>query len=148
MGYTDILVLQAITGANDKQKFIKDHAGDENFRNFLFYALNPLLSYNLSEATLRKEDTSVPNTGYRPFKDIFECCEYLSRLRGLDDATVRQIKMFLYATPEDARELYHLSRYQRDSLLRRAKLRQANRTARARAKNQHLYPTKLRPRAE
>lgn len=106
MGYTDILVLQAITGANDKQKFIKDHAGDENFRNFLYYALNPLLSYNLSEATLRKEDTSVPNTGYRPFKDIFECCEYLSRLRGLDDATVRQIKMFLYATPEDARELY------------------------------------------
>lgn len=106
MGYTDILVLQSITGANDKQKFIKEHAGDENFRNFLYYALNPLLSYNLSEATLRKEDTSVPNTGYRPFKDIFECCEYLSRLRGLDDATVRQIKMFLNATPEDARELY------------------------------------------
>lgn len=106
MGYTDILVLQAITGANDKQKFIKDHAGDENFRNFLYYALNPLLSYNLSEATLRKEDTSIPNTEYRPFKDIFECCEYLSRLRGLDDATVRQVKMFLNATPEDARELY------------------------------------------
>lgn len=106
MGYTDILVLQSITGANDKQKFIKEHANDENFRNFLYYALNPLLSYNLSEATLRKEDTSVPNTGYRPFKDIFECCEYLSRLRGLDDATVRQIKMFLNATPDDARELY------------------------------------------
>lgn len=106
MGYTDILVLQSITGANDKQKFIKEHANDENFRNFLYYTLNPLLSYNLSEATLRKEDTSIPNTGCRPFKDIFECCEYLSRLRGLDDATVRQIKMFLYATPEDARELY------------------------------------------
>lgn len=106
MGYTDILVLQSITGANDKQKFIKEHANDENFRNFLYYTLNPLLSYNLSEATLRKEDTSVPNTGYRPFKDIFECCEYLSRLRGLDDATVRQIKMFLNATPDDARELY------------------------------------------
>lgn len=106
MGYADILTLQAITGAKDKQRFIKDHADDEGFRNFLYYALNPMLSYNLSEATLRKEDKTVPNTGYRPFKDIFECCEYLSRLRGLDDATVRQIKMFLNATPEDARELY------------------------------------------
>lgn len=106
MGYTDILTLQSITGANDKQQFIKDHADDENFRNFLYYALNPLLSYNLSEATLRKEDNTAPSTGYRPFKDIFECCEYLSRLRGLDDATVRQIKMFLSATPDDARELY------------------------------------------
>lgn len=106
MGYADILTLQAITGAKDKQRFIKDHADDEGFRNFLYYALNPMLSYNLSEATLRKEDKTVPNTGYRPFKDIFECCEYLSRLRGLDDATVRQIKMFLNATPKDARELY------------------------------------------
>lgn len=106
MGYTDILVLQSISGSNDKQKFIKDHASDENFRNFLYYALNPLLSYNLSESTLRKEDSSIPVTGYRPFKDIFECCEHLSRLRGLDDATVRQVKMFLYATPKDARELY------------------------------------------
>lgn len=106
MGYTDILTLQSITGANDKQQFIKDHADDENFRNFLYYALNPLLSYNLSEATLRKEDNTVPSAGYRPFKDIFECCEYLSRLRGLDDATVRQVKMFLNATSDNARELY------------------------------------------
>ncbi len=106
MGYKDILILQTISGTKDKQKFIKDHANDDGFKNFLYYALNPMLSYNLSEVTLRKEDESIPNTGYRPFKDIFECCEYLSRLRGLDDATIRQVKMFLKATPEDARELY------------------------------------------
>lgn len=106
MGYTDILSLQAINGSNDKQKFIKEHANDEGFKSFLYYALNPLLSYNLSEKTLRKEDNISQNSGYKPFKDIFECCEYLSRLRGIDDATVRQVKMFLNTIPDDARELY------------------------------------------
>lgn len=106
MGYTDILSLQAINGSNDKQKFIKEHANDEGFKSFLYYALNPLLSYNLSEKTLRKEDNIPQNSGYKPFKDIFECCEYLSRLRGIDDATVRQVKMFLNTIPDDARELY------------------------------------------
>lgn len=106
MGYTDILSLQAINGSNDKQKFIKEHANDEGFKSFLYYALNPLLSYNLSEKTLRKEDGIPQNSGYKPFKDIFECCEYLSRLRGIDDATVRQVKMFLNTIPDDARELY------------------------------------------
>lgn len=106
MGYTDILSLLAINGSNDKQKFIKEHANDEGFKSFLYYALNPLLSYNLSEKTLRKEDGIPQNSGYKPFKDIFECCEYLSRLRGIDDATVRQVKMFLNTIPDDARELY------------------------------------------
>lgn len=105
MSYTDILSLQAINGTKDKQRFIKDHAKDENFRNFLYYTLNPLLTYNLSEATLRDNNDGIV-MGYKPFKNIFECCEYLSRLRGLDDATVRQVKMFLNSVPDDAKELY------------------------------------------
>ena len=106
MGYTDILALQSMTGTKNKQAFIKKHANDEGFKNFLYYALNPLLTYNLSEATLRKEEGLTDGIEYKPFKDIFECCEHLSRLRGIDDATVRMVKMFLYGTPDDAKELY------------------------------------------
>lgn len=107
MGYKDILNLQAITGSKDKAQFIKEHSNDDNFKKFLYYALNPLLSYNISETTLRKEsDIAIQSGNYCPFKDVFECCEYLSRLRGLDDATVRQVKMFIFTVPEDARELY------------------------------------------
>ena len=42
------------------------------------------------------------------FNDIFECCEYLSRLRSMDDATLRQIKTLLdmkYPDQEE-KELY------------------------------------------
>ena len=106
MGYQDILKLQSIDGSNNKKKFIQSHAYDTNFRNFLYYALNPLLTYHLSETTLRKDDESINNVSYRPFKDIFECCEYLSRLRGIDDATIRQVKMFINTSPEQAKELY------------------------------------------
>ena len=54
MGYSDILTLQALNGALAKQKFIKDHSEDGWFRQFLYYALNPVLTYNVSEKTLRK----------------------------------------------------------------------------------------------
>lgn len=108
MGYTDVLTLQSLKGANKKLQFLKEHSEDEWLRRFLYYALNPLLTYNLSEKTLRVEDeSSVPDTGLVFFKDIFECCEYLSRLRALDDATVRQVKILLYRhCSGDAREIY------------------------------------------
>lgn len=108
MGYTDVLTLQSLRGANKKLQFLKEHGEDEWLRRFLYYALNPLLTYNLSEKTLREEDeSSVPDSGLVFFEDIFECCEYLSRLRALDDATVRQVKTLLYHhCSKDAREIY------------------------------------------
>lgn len=109
MGYADIYKLQSISGANAKQKFIKERIGDEWFKRFLYYALNPVITYNLSEKTLRDTDNNIPDEKLRNvvlFSDIFECCEYLSRLRGLDDATVRQVKMFLSQCNEEAREIY------------------------------------------
>lgn len=40
------------------------------------------------------------------FKDIFECCEYLSRLRAVDDATLRQVQVLLFVhTPPEDREI-------------------------------------------
>lgn len=110
MGYSDIYALQSLNGANAKQKFIKDHSNDEWFKRFLYYALNPVLTYNISEKTLRKlVDTPLTNADAKLvfFNDIFECCEYLSRLRGVDDATLRQVQLFLHTHCEpEAREIF------------------------------------------
>lgn len=99
MGIASILELQKVTGANAKQKVIRQHADDEWFKMFLYFALNPLLTYNLSEKTLAKtdsDDSVLANTRLIFFNNIFECCEFLSRLRGVDDATIRQVKLLLY----------------------------------------------------
>lgn len=91
-----VIALQELNGANEKQRFLKENADDARFTKFLYYALNPLLTYNLSENTLRDKPDNSPCKGFITFTDIFDCCEQLSRLRGLDDATVRQVKNFLY----------------------------------------------------
>lgn len=110
MGYSDIYTIQRLNGANAKQEFIKTRSNDDWFKKFIYYALNPVLTYNVSEKILRKL-AEVPPTDENAklvfFKDIFECCEYLSRLRGIDDATLRQVQLFLYDHCDpDERELY------------------------------------------
>lgn len=99
MGIASILELQKVSGANAKQEVIRQHANDEWFKMFLYFALNPLITYNLSEKTLAKtdaDDAALANTRLIFFNNIFECCDFLSRLRGVDDATVRQVKLLLY----------------------------------------------------
>lgn len=104
----DIYTLQSLSGANAKMEFIKAHEADNGFRMFLYYALNPFLTYNLSEGTLRKtKSDQLDNAKLMFFTNIFECCEFLARLRGIDNATIRQVKVFLYNHCSEAdRELY------------------------------------------
>ena len=110
MGYKDIYKLQSIAGANAKCEFIKAHRDDTYFKRFLYFALNPMLTYNISKKSTNKLMAEENFDGQKLifFNDIFECCEHLSRLRGMDDATLRQVKMLLNVKyPEmDERELY------------------------------------------
>lgn len=110
MGYKDIYKLQSITGANAKCEFIKVHRDDTYFKRFLYFALNPMLTYNISKKSTDKLMAEENFDGQKLifFNDIFECCEHLSRLRGMDDATLRQVKMLLNVKyPErDERDLY------------------------------------------
>lgn len=110
MGYKDIYKLQSITGANAKCEFIKAHRDDIYFKRFLYFALNPMLTYNISKKSTDKLMAEENFDGQKLifFNDIFECCEHLSRLRGMDDATLRQVKMLLNVKyPEkDERDLY------------------------------------------
>lgn len=110
MGYKDIYKLQSIAGANAKCEFIKAHRDDTYFKRFLYFALNPMLTYNISKKSTDKLMAEENFDGQKLifFNDIFECCEHLSRLRSMDDATLRQVKMLLNVKyPEmDERELY------------------------------------------
>lgn len=82
MGYKDIYKLQEIGGAKAKCDFIKEHADDGYFKRFLYFALNPLITYNISKKSLDKLVTEEGTEGQKLifFNDIFECCEHLSRL--------------------------------------------------------------------
>lgn len=110
MSYKDIYKLQSISGAKAKCDFIKSHDEDPYFKRFLYFALNPLITYNISKKSLDKLMSGNNTDGQKLifFNDIFECCEHLSRLRSMDDATLRQIKTLLdmkYPDQEE-KELY------------------------------------------
>lgn len=110
MSYKDIYKLQSISGAKAKCDFIKSHDEDPYFKRFLYFALNPLITYNISKKSLDKLMSGNNTDGQKLifFNDIFECCEHLSRLRSMDDATLRQIKTLLdmkYPEQEE-KELY------------------------------------------
>jgi len=103
-----IQALQIARGQNAKQDVLRSLCKDHWFRTFLYYALNPFLKYNLSEAALRKAPAVyAERLPLLYFNDIFECCEFLSQRRGVDEAVVMQVKVFLYfhCTPSE-REIY------------------------------------------
>ena len=104
MGYKDVYSLQNLTGAIAKQNFIREHSDDEWFCKFLYYALNPMITYNLSEQTLKR--FSSFSTATHSYKNIFEVCEMLSLRKGVDDATIHIVCSFLRVLPDDEKELY------------------------------------------
>lgn len=104
MNYLPIIALKKIRGANKKREFIRNNAEDEEFKLFLYYALNPLLSYNLSEKSLAVLDGCGSTS--EMFTDIFDCCQYLSMLKAMDATTLVRVKAFLLTCNPDEQRLY------------------------------------------
>lgn len=104
MSVKDIASLQLITGAKAKQEFVRAHANDEIFCRLLYYALNPMLTYNVSEDTLRNR---VPGA-WQPndYKNIFEICDMLASRKGVDDYTLDTVCSFLRVRNLEEQELY------------------------------------------
>lgn len=100
-----ILLLQEAGGVTDKKRIISDNADNQCFQKLLYYALNPLLTYKISENTLTKPMPAYANIG-DGFDDIFDVFEKLSSKKALDDTTVYQVKAFLSNLPERERELF------------------------------------------
>ena len=96
--FESITELQKAHGQKEKEAVLRKYSEDDTFRRFLYYALNQSMAYNLSEKTLRinVDEKACKKMPLVFFDDLFSCCDYLSRLRGLDDATVRQVKVLIY----------------------------------------------------
>ena len=104
--FQKITELQNAQGAKAKTVVLEKYKKDESFCKLLYYALNPLISYHLSEKTLRELDTDrLANAKPVSFSNILDCCEYLSRLRGIDDGTTREVGAMLLMYPEQEREI-------------------------------------------
>lgn len=101
-----INALQNASGSLKKQEILRLGSEDENFRKLLYYALNPMLTYKISEQRLRTPvayDPAVTLT----MPDIFDICESLSKRKALDDATVYQVCVFVQnMCPPHEMELY------------------------------------------
>lgn len=101
-----VLEIQSASGSNAKKSVIQKYAEDETFKRLLYYALNPMLTYNVSESTLRIAAEYNPKITLT-FTDIFTICEALSYRRGLSDVTIYQVRSFLAIVRDDIeREFY------------------------------------------
>lgn len=88
-----ILDLQSAKGTIAKKQVIENNKGSPEFRGLLYFALHPLLSYKLSEKTLR--DARPLFSDDSTYSSIGSICEELSSRRALDNLTVRYVKGFL-----------------------------------------------------
>ena len=97
--------LQEANGSIRKTQLLREFQDDANFRNFLYYALNPMLTYKISEQTLRsptRYDSAITLT----MTDIFSVCELLSKRKALDAGTVYQVCAFVQSSPPDEADVY------------------------------------------
>lgn len=97
--------LQEASGSIRKTQLLREFQDDANFRNFLYYALNPMLTYKISEQTLRstvRYDSTITLT----MTDIFSVCELLSKRKALDAGTVYQVCAFVQSAPLDEADVY------------------------------------------
>ena len=71
----------------------------------LYYALHPLLTYKVSEKTLRIPVSKSYGCDVE-IRDIFGLCEMLGARRAVDDALVEQIQIFLNTVSPEEKQLY------------------------------------------
>jgi DNA ligase-1 len=102
---SQITALQQVSSTNKKLQILQKFKDNEDFRKLLYYALNPLLTYKVSEQTLRRpvEYTSAITL---TMLDIYTICETLSQRKALDDVAVYQVCSFLQLCSPHETEFY------------------------------------------
>ena len=93
--------LQAAAGSNQKQEILKRYKDDEDFCKLLYYALNPMLTYKISERTMNQPAQYNPAITL-VLCDIYTVCDTLSARKALDDATIYQVCAFLQMEVQQA----------------------------------------------
>ena len=101
-----VIELQSAGGSNKKKQILQEFKDDANFCKFLYYALDPTVTFKISEATLRQQPQYRPEITLSS-TSIFEVCERLASLKALDAATVYQVQAFIQLVNDEVeREFY------------------------------------------
>ena len=99
-----IIELQNATGSIAKKKVIETYKDNVEFKELLYYALHPLLSYKVSEKTLREaKPRNVPGVEY---SDIGLICRILAVRKAVDNITVEYVKDFLERFDPETQQIY------------------------------------------
>lgn len=93
MNIEGILRLQEAHGAKAKAEVLKQYADDNDFKTLLYATLNPMISYHVSEQSLRNE-TRLSGSG-EDFSSFQNVCFYLSNASGVSNAVLQSVKDFL-----------------------------------------------------
>lgn len=99
-----IYELQAANGSIAKKQVIEKNKDNEKFLGLLYYALHPLLTYKMSERSIRGA-RSLPADDLT-YSSIFSICKDLSARRAVDNLTVRYVKWFIESVPSEDGEVY------------------------------------------
>ena len=102
---TALCALQQESSTLKKQEMLRRYKDNEHFRKLLYYALNPMLTYKISEQTMSRPVKYNP-TITLTLCDIYTICDTLSAKKALDDVTVCQVCAFLQACPTGVKEFY------------------------------------------
>lgn len=102
-----LLELQQAEGSNAKKEVLAAYKDNEEFRNLLYYACHPRLTYKLSEKTLK---VSAPHPlDYIDFKNFFVVCETLSKRDSMSNWLLHSVIAWIANSGEAwERELYRL----------------------------------------
>ena len=100
-----INALKRESGTLKKQEILRQHKNDEDFCKLLYYALNPMLTYKISEQTMSRPVRYDPNITL-VLCDIYTICETLAARKALDDVTIYQVCAFLDACAPCERDFY------------------------------------------
>ena len=102
--YQGIERLMNAKGTKEKEQILLQMSGNQRFCRLLYYALNPMLSYGLSEKTL----AAVTPSDHYPFGmgGIGGICDMLSVMRrGVDKETARMVRRYLDSEFDWKREI-------------------------------------------
>lgn len=97
--------LMSARGSIAKSAVIKSGMDNEQFRLLLFCALNPFLTYKVSEKTLGAMAPALANHNHR-WSNIFEVCEELASAKAVTNQTVMDVIDFLDSAPDNHRDIY------------------------------------------
>lgn len=92
-----ILELQNASGAKAKASVLQRHKDNKCFKDLLYYACHPRLTYKVSDRVLADatSEQSANIHAKSKFSDLFDVCDHLSSRKALDDATIREVALFL-----------------------------------------------------